>query len=451
MGQKSPCIVVPVDAVLRVCNLVNGTQRLPELLRLILGEATNICPCRAASVFLRDGDVLRPVVSECELDDAVLPSASIDSVLGSFRLPIAESSIAGYCGLTREVLTIDDAYAIPATRPYSFNAEVDKQTGFRTQSILALPLVASEGDLVGVLELINREDAAGSVAAFREGDVQIARVFSAQVATAIANARWRQRVQQAQFDTVLCLGRAAEYRDRETYTHLLRISEYCGLLAGGLGLPADEVELLRLASPLHDAGKIGVPDAILKKPGRYTPAEHRIMQRHTLYGARILSGVKSPLVERASTIALAHHERPDGKGYPRHLRGDRIPQIAAITSVADVLDALTTQRRYKPAWSWERAVEHIRAGAGTQFLPYAVECLDREEPRLRRAWASLQDEPARADTPDDDRERNASMDASATRPTSGRKQLETLLMEGLASLSEPALAPATPSLACATA
>ncbi len=427
--------MVPVDSLLRVCNLLNSTRRLPDLLRLILGESTRLCACRAASIFLRDGDVLRPVVSQCESTYTPGLIGSVEAVFASYSLPIDSGSIAGYCAHAREIVNVPDAYAIEPGKSYGFNTEVDRQTGFRTQSILALPLVNAEQDLVGVLELINREDATGGVAAFDVSDVQLARVFSAQVATAISNAQWQIRVQQAHFDTVLCVGRAAEYRDPETYHHLLRISEYCTLLGRALGLPAAEVELLRLASPLHDTGKVGVADAVLKKPGRLTPEEFRAMQRHTVYGARILSGVRSPLIEMASVIALSHHERVDGTGYPQHRRGDRIPLVAGITAAADVLDALTTERCYKPAWSWEEAADYIRAGSGEHFLPDVVEAFSREESNLRRAWQALQRPRFEPGMSEHDDAGDAGV-RRAVRKVGGARGLQDLLSSSLATLAD---------------
>jgi len=174
---------------------------------------------------------------------------------------------------------------------------------------------------------------------------------------------------------------------------------------------------------------------VLKKPGRLTPEEFRAMQRHTVYGARILSGVRSPLIEMASVIALSHHERVDGTGYPQHRRGDRIPLVAGITAAADVLDALTTERCYKPAWSWEEAADYIRAGSGEHFLPDVVEAFSREESNLRRAWQALQRPRFEPGMSEHDDAGDAGV-RRAVRKVGGARGLQDLLSSSLATLAD---------------
>jgi putative two-component system response regulator len=165
-------------------------------------------------------------------------------------------------------------------------------------------------------------------------------------------------------ETIQRLAIAAEYRDGATAQHIQRMSHYCSLLAQRCGLDAERCELIRIASPMHDIGKIGVSDAILHKPEALSAEEWRVMQRHPAYGALLLEGSSSPLLKMAREIALTHHERWDGSGYPRGLKGDAIPACGRILAVADVYDALRSQRCYKPAFSHERAVEIILYGDG---------------------------------------------------------------------------------------
>jgi len=169
------------------------------------------------------------------------------------------------------------------------------------------------------------------------------------------------------------LARAAEFRDNETGLHTVRMSHFSALLARRLGWSEARAELLRLASPLHDLGKIGIPDAILLKPGPLDPDEWTVMRTHPAIGARILGGGDSELLRLAAEIAGAHHEKWDGSGYPGGLAGEAIPLCARIVAVADVFDALTTARPYKTAWSVEDAVAHLRAQAGRRFDPALVE------------------------------------------------------------------------------
>ncbi len=170
-------------------------------------------------------------------------------------------------------------------------------------------------------------------------------------------------------ETIHRLAAAAEFKDAETADHIARMSRYCAALANWLGLHADEVELVEQASPMHDIGKIGIPDSILLKPGKLTPEEWKTMQKHTLYGARILGSSSFELLRAGEIIALSHHERWDGSGYPQGLAGEDIPLFGRICAVADVFDALTSRRPYKEAFSIETSLEIMRAGRGSHFDP----------------------------------------------------------------------------------
>jgi len=176
-------------------------------------------------------------------------------------------------------------------------------------------------------------------------------------------------IRNSQAETIHRLSKAAEFRDNETARHIERMSRYCELIARRIGLDADRVQLIRMASPLHDIGKIGTPDQILLKPGRLEPEEFDIMKQHAQIGYKILNGSGSDLLELAATIAWTHHERVDGSGYPRGLKGDEIPIEGRIAAVADVFDALTSTRVYKKAMSNEKSLQILREGRGSHFDP----------------------------------------------------------------------------------
>jgi HD-GYP domain-containing protein (c-di-GMP phosphodiesterase class II) len=173
-------------------------------------------------------------------------------------------------------------------------------------------------------------------------------------------------------ETVLRLARAIELRDGDTGQHVERLAGLARDMARELGLGPEAAEELFLAAPMHDIGKLAVPDAILKKPGPLTPQEREIIQQHTVYGHAILDGSRSPLLRLAAAIALSHHERWDGAGYPHSLKGEAIPIEARIVAVADVYDALVNKRPYKEAWPAERALQYLRDNAGSQFDPACV-------------------------------------------------------------------------------
>ncbi|SFG98025.1 HD-GYP domain-containing protein [Methylobacterium gossipiicola] len=182
-------------------------------------------------------------------------------------------------------------------------------------------------------------------------------------------------------EIVMMLMKAAEHRDDETGNHVARVAGFVALIARGLGLPEEEVEQISLASTMHDVGKIGVPNTILQKPGPLTQDERREMERHADRGRRILEGSSSQLMRRAAEIAATHHERWDGSGYPAGLVGEEIPLAGRIVAVADVFDALTSDRPYKKAWSAREALNHILANAGTHFDPACVAAFARMLPR----------------------------------------------------------------------
>jgi putative nucleotidyltransferase with HDIG domain len=186
----------------------------------------------------------------------------------------------------------------------------------------------------------------------------------------------RRELESAQVDGLRRLALAAEYRDDNTHEHTQRVGHMAAQLARGVGLGDRMVWLVREAAPLHDLGKIAIPDSILLKPGKLSDGEYEVVKTHALLGARVLAGAESELLEVADKIVRHHHERWDGGGYPDGLAGDEIPAVARITAVADVFDVLVHERPYKDSWTVEAAAEEIRKGAGTQFDPAVVEAFD---------------------------------------------------------------------------
>ena len=181
------------------------------------------------------------------------------------------------------------------------------------------------------------------------------------------------KLEQAQLEILQRLARAAEYRDDTTGQHTQRVGETAAHLAEALGLPAIEVEMIRWGAPLHDVGKIAIPDLILLKEGKLTPVEFEVMKSHTTIGGALLGESQFPILQIAEQIALTHHERWDGQGYPYGLRAEAIPLVGRIVSVADVFDALTHERPYKAAWSVDEAVAELQRQKGHQFDPDVVD------------------------------------------------------------------------------
>lgn len=199
-----------------------------------------------------------------------------------------------------------------------------------------------------------------------------AETLAEAVRRAVADVHERER------ETIIRLAKAAEWRDPETGSHILRMAHYARLIAARLGLPAEFQEILLEAAPMHDIGKLGIPDHILLKPGRLDNGEFELMKRHTLIGYEILRESSSQVVQLASSIALLHHEKFDGTGYPHGLSGEAIAIEGRIIAVADVFDALTSIRPYKRAWSLEAASAYLRENAGRHFDPACVDAFFAE-------------------------------------------------------------------------
>jgi putative two-component system response regulator len=281
-----------------------------------------------------------------------------DLILADVKLPgesglqLVQHAMAEYPGIAALMVTgMDD--------PELANTAIE----IGTYGYIIKPFTGNE-ILIGVKNALCRRKLQIENAAQRETLEQIVHART----TAIE--RSAKRLKLSREETVRRLSRAVEYRDEETGGHTERMSAYCALLAGKLGL---DVESVRIASPMHDVGKVALPDHILLRPGALTPEEREEMERHTLIGHQILSGSGSALLELGATIALTHHEKWDGTGYPRRLAGNAIPLEGQVAAVADVFDALTSDRPYRQAFTIERAVEIMQGERGGHFDPRLVD------------------------------------------------------------------------------
>ncbi len=222
-----------------------------------------------------------------------------------------------------------------------------------------------------------------------DGDGALAEVATALAEAAAAIASRESALRQARHDAVHRLVVAAEYRDQRTLTHIERMSSYAALLSRRLGLPDREVELLREASAMHDVGKIGIPEHILLKPGRLDDEEWEVMRQHAEIGAVILRDTMSDLLTAGEQIARSHHERWDGSGYPSGLSGDEIPLWGRICAIADVFDALTSERPYKRAYDAREAFATMAEGRGTHFDPGLLDLFFEAAEDVQRIRAHL--------------------------------------------------------------
>lgn len=356
-------------------------NNLNQLLTLILTESRGFTGAEAGSLYVREGDQLRFAVSQneviesrkkAELKKLKKPLEVVPATFSGFYISLDKSSLAGYVGVTGRTLNLPDAYKIPGSREYRFNRTFDEKNNYRTKSMLIVPMKDAHDKVVGVLQLINARRKK-TIVAFDRHFENLVLSLASQAAIAIRNALLTQELKEAYLDTIFRLSVAAEYKDDDTAAHIHRMSRYSAILAQGLGLSADEVESVQYASPMHDIGKLGVPDSILMKPGKLTPQEFKEMQNHTIFGAKILENAKADLLRVSEIIALTHHEKWDGSGYPRGLKGENIPLVGRIVALADVFDALTSKRCYKPAFSLEQSLDIIKEGSGRHFDPKVVQ------------------------------------------------------------------------------
>jgi HD-GYP domain-containing protein (c-di-GMP phosphodiesterase class II) len=379
-----------LEALTRVGDALATIQDLDLLLARILGEARALTGAEAGTIYVREGDELRFAATQ---NDQLAPDRS-DALAGRVpadHLPIGMSSIAGAVAMSGVAITLADAHRLPDNVPYTFDARFDEATGYRTRSVLAVPLKGQEGEVMGVLQLINRLDPRSQVPVeFDDDDQMLMRHFAGIASVSMERARLTRSI-------ITRMIRSVELRDpHETGVHASRVADLSVELwvahATANNVHPEEIarsaDHLRIAAMLHDIGKLGISDAILKKPSRLTPEEMAQVRQHVILGIELFDDVQTRFDRHARDVVLYHHARWDGTGYPTRAdvarlrtkhpalagpdiepRGSDIPLFARIVALADVYDALISPRSYKKAWSTEEALEAIRVEAGRHFDP----------------------------------------------------------------------------------
>jgi GAF domain-containing protein len=372
-----------IKRLARIGAALTSEHDLNKLLDLIVREARALTNADGGSLYIKENDRLQFVVSQNETLE--LRARERGETLEPFRpfpVPLSHKSIAGYVTLTAEPVNLTDVRKIPPDQSYSWSPSFDEKNNYLTRSMLTVPMIDQMERVIGALQLINARcwpegpDTCPELASFDDLQQDLVQSLASQAAVAITNARLTAEIKSAHLDTIYRLSVAAEYKDQDTASHIRRMSLYSRIVAAGLGMTEREVELMLYSSPMHDVGKLGVPDAILLKPGPLDPDQRKVMENHTIYGAKILEGSSSEVLEWSRIIALSHHEKWNGSGYPNKLKGHDIPLTGRIVALADVFDALTSHRPYKRAWTIEEAVDQIRKDAGTHFDPAVVECFN---------------------------------------------------------------------------
>lgn len=374
---------------------ISQVKDIDLLLEKILLEARGITSCDAGSIYVREGENLIFRYAQNDTMQRQLPPGK-KLPYSTFSVPINNNSIAGYVASNGSILNISNVYEVGSHYQFSFNRSYDDLTGYRTTSVLTIPLQNFRGDVTGILQLINAMNSQGETIPFAHDDEEIILYFANNAAIAIERAKMTREI-------ILRMNKMAEMRDpKETGPHVNRVAAYSVALyeawAFKKEVPQPEIDrnrdVLRMSAMLHDVGKVAISDNILKKPGRFTPDEFQVMKLHTLFGANLFADIYSDFDESAGIVAISHHERWDGNGYPGHVDpltqktlpgfvkedgtaigkcGEEIPFFGRIVALADVYDALSCRRCYKEAWDESEVVETIRGEAGKQFDPELVE------------------------------------------------------------------------------
>jgi len=383
-----------IELITQISLDINKVKDLDILLERILTNVRRFFNADAGSIYLRQGDKLKFSYTQNDtLAKCLGPNKKL--IYNTFSIPVDNDSIAGYVARNQQILNIPDVYVLSGSEAYTFDENFDRVSDYKTRSVLAVPMTDQRGDVLGVLQIINARDEEGNVIPFSHSSEDMIGHFATSVALAVERA-------QVTRDLILRMISMAELRDPdETGAHVNRVASYAVVLFEAWGLrnglsPAEidsKKDMLRMAAMLHDVGKVAVSDVILKKPGRLTTSEYELIKSHTYLGARLFNGMRSELDEMAAEVALNHHERWDGTGYPGYIdlltgrplpgfsgpgnrplpkKGDQIPLLGRIVSVADVFDALSSRRSYKEAWDEGRVLEEMFDNAGKQFDPELI-------------------------------------------------------------------------------
>jgi HD-GYP domain-containing protein (c-di-GMP phosphodiesterase class II) len=344
-------------SLLRVGQAMAGEQDLNRLLGLIKTETEQALEADRCTVFIYDRD--RNELWSRVTTDKDNRSGESEEI----RFP-AHLGLAGYVVKTGEVLNIRNAYEDPR-----FNTEIDKKTGYRTRNILCVPMRNRRMEIIGVFQVLNKQQGY-----FTKVDEDLLMPIATQAGIAIENATLTREIKVSFDSFVKTLSSTIDARDPITAGHSERVADYATLLGDQMTLSGDELEALRYASLLHDIGKIGIREDILKKDGRLTEKEYRHIQNHVMYTQEILQNVHfARHLRQVPEIAASHHEKIDGTGYHRGLSGNNIPISGRILAIADVFDAITSRRHYRNRMAFDKVLSIMRRDAGTHFDAECVE------------------------------------------------------------------------------
>ena len=419
-----------LNALIDLGNNLNQVQDLDILMELLLTEARRFVNADAGTIYVRDNNRLQFTYTQNDSVQRRLGNGEtlLKLIYSAFSIPIDANTIAGFVASEGTTLNIPDVYEIPPGATYAFGKEFDQKVDYRTRSMLTIPLRIGIGKILGVLQIINALDENGHVIAFSEQDQKMMTVFASFAAVALERAQMTRAL-------LLRIIRMAEMSDpNETGPHVNRVGAYSVDLyerwAIRHSVPKYDIDrnrdILRRAAMLHDVGKVAITERLLQKPGKFTKSEFLVMKLHTIWGAQLFLDRQSDFDDMAREVALNHHERWDGTGYPGNVdigenvplsiqemleycqdgsddlliqrvesilkpgkKDQEIPIFARIVAIADVYDALRSKRSYKEAWSEDEVCAIIKNEAGAQFDPELVQIF--LEPSCRTMFHSIRE------------------------------------------------------------
>ncbi|SFL26651.1 GAF domain-containing protein [Paenibacillus sp. 1_12] len=305
------------------------------------------------------------------------------------RLP-RDAGLVGHSITTGQPIFIEDAYENPEFKDVLGSGAIamDLKTGYRTKALMVIPFRNNEGEIMGAYQAVNKLTVEEK---FSKKDLEHLTLAASYAGKSLESALLSNEIEETQKEIIFTMGVIGESRSKETGNHVKRVAEYSYIIAKQLGISHEEAELLKIASPMHDIGKVAIPDSILKKPGKLTNEEFDIMKTHTQIGYGLLKNSTRRILKTAAIVAHQHHEKWNGRGYPLGLQGEEIHIYGRITAIADVFDALGSERVYKQAWELDRILNLFKEERGEHFDPVVVDAFIAQLPEILKVRESYSD------------------------------------------------------------
>jgi HD-GYP domain-containing protein (c-di-GMP phosphodiesterase class II) len=305
------------------------------------------------------------------------------------RLP-SHAGLVGHAVTTGMPIFIDDAYENIELKDVLESGAIamDQKTGYRTKAMMVIPFRNNEGEIMGAYQAVNKLT---DQQLFSEKDLEHLTLAASYAGKSLESALLSNEIEETQKEIIFTMGEIGESRSKETGNHVKRVAEYSYILALELGMSQEEADLLKIASPMHDIGKVAIPDAVLKKPGKLTDEEFDIMKSHTDIGYGLLKNSTRRILKTAAIVSHQHHEKWNGRGYPLGLKGEEIHIYGRITAIADVFDALGSERVYKNAWELDRILNLFKEERGGHFDPQVVDAFMEKLPDILKVREQYSD------------------------------------------------------------